>query len=116
MKSLLIASFTTLALSTLVAPAVQAQPRTAFNPHTQTATTSAYLNPAQLVFFARNGYLREQGVPSNSDLVNQYKSGKLTAQVLVGRAIQANRLPAEVAQDQGYIFAVESNLQAISNR
>lgn len=116
MKSLLIAGLTTLALSTVLAPSVQAQPRTAFNPQMQTPTMNAYLNPAQLVFFARNGYLREQGVPSNSDLVNQYKSGKLTAQGLVDRAVQANRLPAEVAQDQGYIFAVESNLQVISSR
>jgi hypothetical protein len=116
MKSLLLASLTTLALSTLVAPSAQAQPRTAFNPHISTSTATAQLSPADLVFLARNGYLREQGVPSNGALADQFRSGKLTAQELVARAIQANRLPAQVAQDQGYIFAVESNLQTISYR
>jgi hypothetical protein len=115
MNRYILTTLAALTLTTVAAPAVQAEP-TAFNPTVVGETTIArQLSPVALVTLAQQGKLQAQGIPSYGALVIQYQLGQLDAQTLIQGAIQANRLPAEVASNQGYVNAVNTQLQIISN-
>jgi putative effector of murein hydrolase len=115
MKSFILASLTTLALATVVAPAAQATPKTAINPYVAgNELTNKFLNPASLVALANQGYFQAEGIPSNTLLVSEYRLGRVTAQDLVNAAVKTNRLPADVV-NEGYINAVDTHLQNIYN-
>ena len=45
-----------------------------------------------LVFLAYQGYLKEQGIPSNGAFVNSVRQGDISAKDLVQSAIQLGRL------------------------
>ncbi|AFY33543.1 hypothetical protein [Calothrix sp. PCC 7507] len=81
---------------------------------TGTNNTSNYLKPFNVAFLAYQGYLQDQGIPSASALVFEYQKGSLTANDVVQAAVKANKLPAEVLNDQDYLSAVESQLTSFS--
>jgi hypothetical protein len=73
-----------------------------------------YLQPFNTAFLAYQGYLKEQGIPSASGLIFAYQTGNLTANDVVQAAVKANKLPAEVLNDQDYLSAVDSQLTSFS--
>ncbi|MBW4428630.1 MAG: hypothetical protein KME50_30435 [Nostoc desertorum CM1-VF14] len=76
---------------------------------------ASYIQPFNTAFLAYQGALKEQGIPSGSTLISEYQIGKLTAKDVVQAAIKANKLPAQVLNDLGYLNAVESQLASFSN-
>jgi hypothetical protein len=74
-----------------------------------------YLQPFNIAFLAYQGAFKEQGIPSAGNLIFQFQTGKLTAKDVVQAAIKANRLPAQVLNDEGYVNAVESQFTSMIN-
>jgi hypothetical protein len=115
MKRFIIAGLTTLTLATVIAPVAQATPKTAINLYAASnESTNKFLNPANLVALANQGYFQAEGIPSNTLLVSEYRLGKVTAQDLVNAAVKTNRLTTDVV-DEGYVNAVDTHLQNIYN-
>ncbi|MGF1936378.1 MAG: hypothetical protein RM347_018655 [Nostoc sp. ChiQUE02] len=78
-------------------------------------TDANYLQPFNTAFLAYQGYLKNQGIPSGSALISEYQIGNLTAKDVVQAAVRANKLSAQVLNDQSYLNAVESQLTSFSN-
>jgi hypothetical protein len=115
MKRFFLATLTTLALYVIATPEVRAEP-TAYNPApTTSGETTAQLSPFELVTTANQGQLSQQGIPSFSQLTAEFQLGRISAKDLVQAAIQANRLPAQTANDASYLSAVQAQLQLVNN-
>ncbi|MDZ8088020.1 MAG: hypothetical protein RMY16_21010 [Nostoc sp. DedQUE12b] len=78
-------------------------------------TDTKYLQPFNIAFLAYQGYLKEQGIPSGGTLLFKYQTGYLTAKDVVQAAIRANKLPAEVLNDRGYVNAVELQMTSFGD-
>ncbi|MEH2127657.1 hypothetical protein [Nostoc sp.] len=78
-------------------------------------TDTKYLQPFNIAFLAYQGYLKEQGIPSGGTLLFKYQTGYLTAKDVVQAAIRANKLPAEVLNDRGYVNAVELQMKSFGD-
>ncbi|RCJ34308.1 hypothetical protein A6769_22880 [Nostoc punctiforme NIES-2108] len=78
-------------------------------------TDTKYLQPFNIAFLAYQGYLKEQGIPSGGTLLFKYQTGYLTAKDVVQAAIRANKLPAKVLNDQGYVNAVELQMKSFGD-
>jgi hypothetical protein len=81
----------------------------------QINTNASYLQPFNTAFLAYQGGFKQQGIPSGSALILEYQIGNLTAKDVVQAAVRANKLPAQVLNDAGYLNAVESQLTSFSN-
>lgn len=79
------------------------------------STDTKYLQPFNIAFLAYQGYLKEQGIPSGGTLLFKYQTGYLTAKDVVQAAIRANKLPAEVLNDQSYVNAVELQMTSFGD-
>jgi hypothetical protein len=75
----------------------------------------SYLQPFNIAFLAYQGAFKEQGIPSAGTLLSEFQIGNLTAKDVVQAAIKANKLPAQVLNDEGYVNAVESQLTSMIN-
>ncbi|MDZ8259211.1 hypothetical protein [Nostoc sp. ChiQUE01b] len=78
-------------------------------------TDAKYLQPFNLAFLAYQGYLKDQGIPSGGTLLFKYQTGFLTAKDVVQAAIRANKLPAQVLNDQSYVNAVELQMKSFGD-
>ncbi len=96
---------------------IMGQTNTDLNSNTlgEKSTNVSYLQPFNIAFLAYQGNLKEQGIPSGSALISEYQIGKLTAKDLVEAAIRANKLPAQVLNNPGYLNAVDSQLTSLGN-
>ena len=79
------------------------------------SSNASYLQPFNTTFLAYQGYFKEQGIPSGGALVSEFQIGKVTAKDVVQAAVKANKLPAQLLNDQSYLNAVESQLTSLSN-
>jgi hypothetical protein len=66
--------------------------------------------PINLVNLARNGYFKEQGIPSHLALTRAIALGEIKGENLVQAAIEANRIPDESINDANYINSVDQQL------
>ncbi|WP_445628873.1 hypothetical protein [Nostoc sp. DSM 114167] len=78
-------------------------------------TDTQYLQPFNLAFLAYQGYLKKQGIPSYGTLLFKYQTGYLTGKDVVQAAIRANKLPAEVLNDEMYVNAVELQMKSFGD-
>ncbi|MGV0102834.1 SLH domain-containing protein [Nostoc sp. DSM 114160] len=78
-------------------------------------TDTKYLQPFNLAFLAYQGYLKKQGIPSYGTLLFKYQTGYLTGKDVVQAAIRANKLPAEVLNDEMYVNAVELQMKSFGD-
>jgi hypothetical protein len=78
---------------------------TVANPLSASATT-----PVNLVNLARNGYFQEQGIPSHSSLKRKISMGEIKGEKLVQAAIEANKIDAELLNDNSYVKSVGQQL------
>ena len=68
-----------------------------------------------LVSSAYRGDFEEQGINSYAVLISNYEAGELTAEDLINAAIQAGELSPSAMEDESYVEAVDSQLDALTN-
>jgi hypothetical protein len=88
--------------------------QTSLNPYVASQPAPNQLNPFNLTFLAYQGYLKDQGIPSNGAFINAIASGKVTAQDLMQAAVKANRLPEQTLTNPGYRSALEAQMNGLT--
>jgi hypothetical protein len=73
----------------------------------------SYLEPFNLVTLAYQGGLKQHGIPSGETLVFQTLNRNIIAKDLVKAAVNADKLPSQVLNDQNYLSAVNLQLNAL---
>lgn len=68
-----------------------------------------------LVSSAYRGEFEDQGINSYAVLVSNYESGDLTAEDLIGAAIESGELSPMAMEDDSYIQAVDAQLKGLTN-
>ena len=79
------------------------------NPITTKQTT-----PFNLVRIGYQGFLSRQGIPSGGAFLNSIDRGDITAKSLVKSGIDNGRLSPQTLNDQGYLYAVETQLETLN--
>jgi hypothetical protein len=69
-----------------------------------------------LVTSAYRGEYEDYGIPSYAELANEYQSGEITAEDVIKAAIEANQLSPRAMEDEGYVNAVELQLDSLQSR
>ncbi|MEH2382977.1 MAG: hypothetical protein V7K27_29505 [Nostoc sp.] len=77
------------------------------------STSVSYLQPFNLVSFAYQGGLKQHGIPSGETLVVETQNKKIIAKDLVKAAVNADKLPSQVLNDQNYLSAVNLQLNTL---
>ncbi|MCC5655622.1 hypothetical protein LC608_01165 [Nostoc sp. XA010] len=77
------------------------------------STSVSYLQPFNLVTFAYQGGLKQHGIPSGETLIFQTQNRNIIAKDLVKAAVNADKLPSQVLNDQNYLSAVNLQLNAL---
>jgi hypothetical protein len=112
MKRFILSALPVLLLSTVAVPAVQAQ-ITPEAPPENAETIGMAVTPFNLVFLAYQGFFEEEGIPKFDGLIIGYQENRVTAEDLVRVAIAMRRLPADAVTDNGYLRAVDRQLNAL---
>ena len=68
-----------------------------------------------LVSSAYRGQYESQGIEGYAVMVSNYNSGELTAEKLIQAAIDAGELSPKALEDEGYVNAVELQLDTLRN-
>lgn len=76
-------------------------------------TIVSYLEPLDLVSYAYQGGLLQEGIPSGGTLVLKTLCKNIIAKDLVRAAVNADKLPAQVLNDQNYLNAVALQLEVL---
>jgi hypothetical protein len=76
-------------------------------------TSVNYFQPFNLVTFAYQGGLKQHGIPSGETLVFETQNRNIIANDLVKAAVNADKLPSKVLNDQNYLSAVNLQLNAL---
>lgn len=86
---------------------------------TQSSNSSNYdvrqTEAFNLVSSAYRGDFEDQGINSYAVLVSNYEAGELTAEDLINAAIESGELSPSALEDESYVEAVDSQLNALSN-
>lgn len=77
------------------------------------STSANYLQPLNLVTFAYQGGLQQHGIPSGEALVLKTLNRNILAKDLVKAAVNADKLPSQVLNDQNYLSAVNLELNVL---
>ncbi|MFW9260236.1 hypothetical protein [Nostoc sp. CALU 546] len=77
------------------------------------STAVSYLQPFNLVTFAYQGGLQQHGIPSGGELVFKTLNRNIIAKDVVKAAVNADKLPSQVLNDQSYLSAVNLELNAL---
>jgi hypothetical protein len=112
-RSLFVLITTATLLSGIIGTAVATTPITVPTVGSNLSTNNQ-LSPFNLAYLAYQGYLKAQGIPSNSALVNAIAAGTVTAQDVIQAAVQANRLPEQALSDQDYRRNLEDQLNGLA--
>ncbi|MEH2291017.1 hypothetical protein [Nostoc sp.] len=77
------------------------------------STSVNYLQPSNLVAFAYQGGLQQHGIPSGEALIHKTQNKNILAKDLVKAAVNADKLPLQVLNDQNYLSAVNLELNVL---
>ncbi|MEH1924595.1 hypothetical protein [Nostoc sp.] len=77
------------------------------------STAVSYLQPLNLVTFAYQGGLQQHGIPSGEALVLGTQNRNILAKDVVQAAVNADKLPSQVLNDQNYLSAVNLELNVL---
>jgi hypothetical protein len=77
------------------------------------STSANYLQPLNLVTYAYQGGLQQHGIPSGEALVLKTLNRNIAAKDLVQAAVNADKLPSQVLNDQNYLSAVNLELNVL---
>lgn len=124
MKRLVLGGLSVLLMSATVAPTLRAEviaetvpanvPQTQATNMPPNIAARMAVTPFNLVFLAFQGFFETQGIPSSMSLLSAYRNQQVTASDLVKIAVSMNRLPQSTLNDQGYLNAVDSQLEALT--
>ncbi|ELR97717.1 hypothetical protein [Gloeocapsa sp. PCC 73106] len=115
MKHLMIATMSTLMLSSFGSPLLASE--TSYSSYQNSNQNTTYYNqPSGLVSLATQGYFEDQGIPSgNSMLYHAFRSGKITAKSLIEAGIAAGRVSPDAIDDPSYVRSVNYGLERLIN-
>lgn len=68
-----------------------------------------------LVSSAYRGDFEDQGIDSYAVLISNYESGQLTAEDIIEAAIESGELSPNAMEDESYVNAVDSQLDALTS-
>ncbi|MBN3947951.1 MAG: hypothetical protein HWQ38_16400 [Nostoc sp. NMS7] len=102
-----------LLISPVLATTAEAQTSITYNSVVANSAKASQINPFNLAFMAERGYLKNVGIKSGNALLNAHQSGMLTAKDILQSAVKAKLLPEQTLSDQGYLNALEAQLQAL---
>jgi hypothetical protein len=77
------------------------------------STSANYLQPLNLVTYAYQGGLQQHGIPSGEALVLKTLNRNIAAKDLVQAAVNADKLPSQLLNDQNYLSAVNLELNVL---
>ena len=80
------------------------------------ASPSNAATPANLVELARNGYFKEQGIPSFIALEDAVSSGQINGEDLVQAAVERNRISSDLSNDSNYVSSVDRQLDLLMEK
>ena len=83
---------------------------------TTTKVLASQLTPFNLVHLARQGYFKEQNIPSHGHLHSAVRAGQIKAEDVVEAAISKQRLSPETLEDKGYLRTVKIKLNRLYGR
>jgi hypothetical protein len=128
MKRLIFGSLSVLLISTAIAPALKAEmpidnstqmdrmnngaSDSQMDRMNNGASNTRPITPANLVSAGYRGEFSDQGIPSYTTFLTDYRAGKFSAKELIQSAINANKLSPQAMSDQQYLNDVESELRA----
>lgn len=72
------------------------------------------LTPFNLAYLAYQGYFEKQGVTSQGNLMQDFRTGKLSGEDIVKAAVKTSRLPTSFLTNDAYIKAVSAQLYTLS--
>lgn len=81
---------------------------------TSQSKVARQLSPFNLAYMAYQGWFTNEGVPSASQLIRDYKNGRISAVEVANAAVQTNRLSADTLNDDSYLASLETQLKALS--
>ncbi|MDX2096773.1 MAG: hypothetical protein SFW36_03275 [Leptolyngbyaceae cyanobacterium bins.59] len=82
-------------------------------PMTMVTAIRMSVSPFNLVFLAYQGFLESEGIPKYARLGEAHASRRVGAKDLVKAAVKMNRLPESALKDEGYLEAVEFELNSL---
>lgn len=82
--------------------------------NTPQSSAARQLSPFNLAYMAYQGWFTDAGVPAAGQLLQGYRTGRITAAEVAQAAIQTNRLSAETLEDTSYLASLDSQLNALS--
>ncbi len=116
MQNYILPILSALLISPVLATTAQAQTPITYNSVVTNSAKVSQINPFNLAFMAERGYLQNVGIKSGHALLNAHQSGMLTAKNIVQSAVKAKLLPEQTLSDQGYLSALEAQLQALEEQ
>ena len=78
------------------------------------SVTTKQTSPANLVGIGYQGFLEGQGIPSGGAFLNSVNRGDITPETLVQSGIDNGRLSPETLNNQGYLNAVQTQLDSLN--
>ncbi len=87
-----------------------AQPMTKISKNIPTRT---YITPFELVGTAYQGQYRDHSIPGFGSLIDNARTGRISAKDLVKAAIESRELLPEMIDDRDYLRNVESQLRSL---
>lgn len=120
MKRLSLIGLSIIAIVLSVGTSAQARGRTEaiLQPMTKISKnipTREYINPFDLVGNAYQGQYRDHSIPGFGALIDDARTGKITAKDLVKAAIESKELLPEMIDDRNYLSNVESKLRSLGH-
>lgn len=118
MKRLIISLLSTVALTTLAAPALAEKDPNIQSLASKDAATQTVnpISPFNLITSSYQGRFTSQGIPSNGVLLSGIRSNRIQAEDLVKAAIASNRLNESTLQDRDYLNSVDLLLQNLDRQ
>lgn len=80
------------------------------------ASAQVRIGPVDLVSLAFQGFLEDEGIPRAGALKREVRFNQIQAEDLVSAGIEAGRLSPSLLQDQGYLRAVQTELDDLDDR
>ena len=112
MKRSILVSLSALTLSLVTTPALAEEVAAVRKVSTNNIVE---ITPFNLVRRGYQGYLTNQGIPSNGAFLGAVHTRRVTAVDLVEGAIASGRLAPETLDNRGYINSVQAHLNNLDN-
>ncbi|MGJ3253932.1 MAG: hypothetical protein ACFE0J_22790 [Elainellaceae cyanobacterium] len=114
MKRLVLGGLTTLLVSAVATPAAVAEMQTGAVSSPMSYDDVRMTEAFNLVSFAYRGQLEDEGISSYGQLVNDFRTGDISAEDVVRAGIEDGYLTENALEDEDYLNAVRTQLNAFT--